>query len=153
MIAKPSKPRGKPFAKGDDSRRFTGNRVKNDASPRYWTRKFSGMTGAELAKEITLYAKEFRKMGNALPTAAIVAARFILNLANDPDPRSMSLYYEQVDGKQPITFEPSEQLLQKLAELDLTLDDVKHDPLAVALFNLAGVSVNVGVEETDTDSE
>lgn len=155
--ANKAKPRGKPFTGADDPRRAKAGpgRPKDENSPTYWLKKFSGMTPQEVAEYCTAYATEFRKLKGPMPMASLVAARMLLTLVSDSDSRALPVYFDRTDGKlnQPITLEPSEILKRALDELGLTEDDVRRDPLAVSLFTAAGISIAVGPEETGTTGE
>jgi len=92
--------RGKPFQKGEDARRQPGpGRPKKQESLRAWFREWGNLTGAEAAEVCKMYAAELTKAGNDIPIASLAALRFWMAILNDPDPKSMGLAFDQIDGK------------------------------------------------------
>lgn len=95
-----AKPRGKPFTGADDPRRGTGGRLPSEASITHWLKKFSGMTAAEVAEACEVYAKEFRKYGKGkMTTAGVIAARAILGLMYETNPKVLAQVLDRTEGK------------------------------------------------------
>lgn len=45
--------------------------------------------------------------------------------------------------------DPAEMLKRRLAELGLTIEDVRHDPIVAEFFRLAGLDVGVAIDESE----
>jgi len=124
-----------------------GGRPKKKASIAYWLNEFAQMTGAGAARACIVFAAEFKKAKGDLPLAAVIAARTLLQLMNDPDPRLLAQVLDRIDGKvsQPVTITYQQEIAELLRAGAVTPQQVRAevgDDLAAELFALAGVAVN-----------
>lgn len=91
------------FKKGQSGN--PGGRPKDTESPTRWLREFLTWSPVQSADYLKVYADEFKKYGKQdAPNVAIAAARAVLSLMSDPDPKLWALILDRMDGKvaQPI---------------------------------------------------
>lgn len=144
------KPRGKPWPPG-----VSGNPAGAPRRGESWSeiiKRVGEMTPSEAAEQSLELAKKFLSIGDGVTLKQAVVMRVYASLLFEPQPGLFNAFMERTEGKvtQPVTIEASQILVDKLAELGLTLDDVRSDPAASALFAAAGVSVAVGADPTGT---
>lgn len=125
-----------------------GGRPKQKASIAYWLNEFARMTGAEAAAACAVYAAEFKKSKGPLPLAAIIAARALLELMNEPSPALFGQVLDRIDGKvtQPVDVAIWQaEIVTLLRAGQVTPQQVRAelgDDLAAELFALApGVEI------------
>ncbi len=91
-------PKGKRFVKGAPSPNPHG-RPKDEASVTYWLKTFSGMSPIEVAEHCEIYAHELRRKKGNMTTAAIIAARVIMTLMDETEPKVLGQLLDRTDGK------------------------------------------------------
>lgn len=141
-----AKPRGKPWPKG-----VSGNPAGAPKRGESWAeiiKRVGEMTPAEAAQRSLVLAKELLKVGDGVTLKEAVVLRVYGALLFDPQPGLLNAFMERAEGKvaQTVNVNPSDALLAKMKELGLSWEDVRNDPLAVELFQSAGVAVGLGDE-------
>ena len=141
----------KPWKKGQ-----SGNPKGAPKRGESWTeiiKRVGEMTPSEAAARSLELSKQLLKIGEGVTLKEAVVLRVYGALLFEPQPGLLNTFIERAEGKlaQPISMEPSAALLARLQELGLTLDDVRLDPLAAELFQLAGVAAATGNDAAGTD--
>ncbi len=158
MSAKNGKqPQNTPPARGPDGKwqkgvsPNPGGRPKNKVSITYWLEQFAGMTGAEAAEACAVYSAQFKKVKGPLPLGAIIAARAILELMNEPGAALFGQVLDRIDGKVAQKIEVDSEIAQEMRAMTpeqrsafvewLNRGGLQAD--AVAWLASAGVSAEV----------
>lgn len=144
-----AKPRGKPWPKG-----VSGNPRGAPKRGESWAeliKRVGEMTPVEAAERCVALAQQFLQYGDGATLKETTVLRVYAALLFEPQPGLLNAFMERAEGKvaQPVSMEPSAALLAKLDELGLTLNDVRNDPLAAELFQLAGVNLADPAAGTD----
>jgi len=139
-----AKPRGKPWPKG-----VSGNPAGAPKRGQSWAeliKEYGDLTPGEAAEKSLELAKQLQAVGDGVTLKQAVVLRVYGSLLFEPQPGLLNAFIERAEGKvaQPIELNPSAALMAKLQELGLTLNDVRSDPLAAELFQLAGLASNAG---------
>lgn len=150
---KSAKPRGKPWPKGT-----SGNPKGAPKRGESWAeiiKRVGEMTPAEAAERSLVLAKELIKIGDGITLKEAVVLRVYAALLFEPQPGLFNAFMERTEGKvaQTLNVNPNDALMARLQELGLTLNDVRNDPLAAELFQLAGVALDPGDEAAGTARE
>jgi hypothetical protein len=94
-----AKPRGKPFAKGEDPRRKIAPN-ENVVSLTRIAKRFLDMTPHAISTEIEILRKRYATLGRGESSMAeIIVASFLYAVANDPQPGNMRELWRRIDGE------------------------------------------------------
>ena len=106
-------------------------------------KRFGEMTPAEASAHSLELSQKFLSIGEGVTLKQAVVLRVYGSLLFEPDARLLNAFMDRAEGKvtQPIS-NVTDNLMQRLQELGLTLDDVRNDTLASELFRLAGVRLS-----------
>lgn len=119
-------------------------------------KEVSEMTADEVADwlKTSELASAFKQMPKGITLKKLIVTRVYSALMFEPTAPLLNSFMDRAEGKvtQPVSIDPDELLLEKLAQLGLTLDDIRNDPAASALFALTGSAVSIGSEAARTDS-
>lgn len=107
-----------------------GGRKRNTESISYWLSEFASMTGVQVAETLGMFSKEFKKAGDDMPLAAVIAARVILAVINEPDARLFGQLMDRLEGK--VTQGKASIDLAKLTDEQLVRIANGEDPIYVA---------------------